>query len=70
MDFDTQETRIVFGEERKIEKIVPVVRNDAHKLIEEFMITANSAAAKYLNGKKIPKLLRIHDGPSADKLLI
>ena len=69
MDFDTQETRIVFGKERKIEKIVPVVRNDAHKLIEEFMITANSAAAKYLNAKKIPKLLRIHDGPGPDKLL-
>ncbi|MBT9099136.1 ribonuclease R [Methylovulum psychrotolerans] len=69
MDFDTQETRIVFGKNRKIEKIVPVTRNDAHKLIEEFMITANSAAARFLNGKKIPKLLRIHEGPSADKLL-
>ncbi|MDP1665729.1 MAG: ribonuclease R [Methylobacter sp.] len=69
MDFDTQETRIVFGAERKIEKIVPVVRNDAHKLIEEFMITANMAAARFLNSKKMPKLLRIHDGPSADKLL-
>ncbi|MBL6986292.1 MAG: ribonuclease R, partial [Methylobacter sp.] len=69
MDFDTQETRIVFGADRKIEKIVPVVRNDAHKLIEEFMITANMAAARFLNGKKMPKLLRIHEGPSADKLL-
>ncbi|MDD5114025.1 MAG: ribonuclease R [Methylobacter sp.] len=69
MDFDTQETRIVFGKDRKIEKIIPVVRNDAHKLIEEFMITANCAAAKYLNAKKIPKLLRIHEGPNADKLL-
>ncbi|HEY5138012.1 MAG TPA: ribonuclease R, partial [Methylococcales bacterium] len=69
MDFDTQETRIIFGKDRKIEKIVPVVRNDAHKLIEEFMITANSAAARYLNAKKIPKLLRVHEGPSADKLL-
>ncbi|HEY8035849.1 MAG TPA: ribonuclease R [Methylobacter sp.] len=69
MDFDTQETRIIFGTDRKIEKIVPVVRNDAHKLIEEFMITANMAAARFLNNKKMPKLLRIHDGPSADKLL-
>lgn len=69
MDFDTQETRIIFGAERKIEKIVPVVRNDAHKLIEEFMITANMAAARFLNNKKMPKLLRIHDGPSTDKLL-
>lgn len=69
MDFDTLETRIVFGENRKIEKIVPVVRNDAHKLIEEFMITANGAAARFLNSKKMPKLLRIHEGPSTDKLL-
>lgn len=69
MDFDTQETRIIFGQERKIEKIVPVVRNDAHKLIEEFMITANCAAAKFLNTKKMPKLLRVHEGPNSEKLL-
>jgi ribonuclease R len=46
-----------------------VVRNDAHKLIEEFMITANTAAAKFLNRKKMPRLLRIHDGPGVEKLL-
>lgn len=69
MDFDTQETRIIFGPERKIAEIVPLVRNDAHKLIEEFMITANTAAAKFLNRKKMPRLLRIHDGPGAEKLL-
>ena len=69
MDFDTEETRIIFGENRKIETIVPVVRNDAHKLIEEFMITANMAAARFLNRKKMPKLLRIHDGPGPEKLL-
>ena len=68
MDFDTQETQIVFGEDRKIEKIVPVQRNDAHKLIEEFMIAANSAAARYLNRKKMPRLLRIHEGPSEEKI--
>jgi len=69
MDFDTQETRIVFGPNRKIAEIVPLVRNDAHKLIEEFMIAANTAAAKFLNRKKIPRLLRIHDGPGNEKLL-
>ncbi len=68
MDFDTQETQIVFGEDRKIEKIIPVQRNDAHKLIEEFMIAANSAAARYLNRKKMPRLLRIHEGPSDEKI--
>ena len=68
MDFETQETQIIFGENRKIEKIVPVERNDAHKLIEEFMIAANSAAARYLNRKKMPRLLRIHEGPSEQKI--
>ena len=68
MDFDTQETRIIFGSERKIEQIVPLVRNDAHKLIEEFMIAANTCAAKFLNRQKIPRLLRIHEGPGAEKL--
>ncbi len=69
MDFDTQETRIIFGTERKIDQIVPLVRNDAHKLIEEFMISANTSAAKFLNRHKIPRLLRIHDGPGDEKLL-
>ncbi|BCG65533.1 MAG: ribonuclease R [Methyloprofundus sp.] len=70
MDFDTQETQIIFGEDRKIEKIVPTQRNDAHKLIEEFMIAANSAAARFLNRKKMPRLLRIHEGPSDEKIRI
>jgi ribonuclease R len=69
MDFDTQETQIVFGKDRKIDKIVPTQRNDAHKLIEEFMITANMAAARFLNRKKMPRLLRIHEGPGTEKLL-
>ncbi len=69
MDFDTQESRIIFGKNRKIENIVPVERNDAHKLIEEFMISANRAAARFLIRKKMPRLLRIHEAPSTDKLL-
>ncbi|VAX10000.1 3'-to-5' exoribonuclease RNase R [hydrothermal vent metagenome] len=68
IDFDTTETRIVFGEDRKIEKIVPVVRNDAHRLIEEFMIMANVATARYLLKNKIPALYRIHEGPKLVKL--
>ncbi len=70
MDFDTQETQIIFADDRKIDKIIPVQRNDAHKLIEEFMIAANSAAARYLNRKKMPRLLRIHEGPSDEKIKI
>jgi ribonuclease R len=68
IDFDTTETRIVFGEERKIAHITPVVRNDAHKLIEECMISANIAAATYLSKHKMPALYRVHEGPEADRL--
>ncbi len=68
MDFDSQESKIVFGADRKIENIVPVTRNDAHRLIEECMLAANTASAKFLAKAKIPHLLRIHDGPSLEKL--
>lgn len=68
IDFDTTESRIVFGENRKIERIVPTERNDAHKLIEECMISANVAAAQYLSKARMPSLYRIHDGPNEDKL--
>lgn len=68
IDFDTTETRIVFGEERKIESIVPLIRNDAHKLIEEFMVAANVAAAEFLLASKIPALYRIHETPDSEKL--
>ncbi|MGH8477929.1 MAG: ribonuclease R [Methylococcales bacterium] len=68
MDFDTQESMIVFGKERKIEKIIPLVRNDAHRLIEECMLAANRAAATFLEKKKMPRLLRIHEGPNDEKL--
>jgi ribonuclease R len=68
IDFDTTETRIVFGPERKIERIAPVQRNDAHKLIEECMIAANVAAARYLQAEEMPALYRVHDGPKPERL--
>ncbi len=68
IDFDTTETRILFDSEQKVERIVPVYRNDAHRLIEECMLMANVAAARYLLGKKIPALYRNHEGPPEDKL--
>jgi ribonuclease R len=68
IDFDTRETRIVFGAGRKIERIVPVVRNDAHKLIEECMIAANVAAARFLKRHKMPTLYRVHATPADDKI--
>ena len=68
IDFDTVETRILFNDQAKVEKIVPVQRNDAHRMIEECMLAANVAAARFLLRKKIPALYRNHDGPPEDKL--
>lgn len=68
IDFDTTETRIVFGPDRKIEQIVPVQRNDAHMLIEECMILANVCAARFLERHKIPALYRVHEAPDEEKL--
>ncbi len=68
IDFERMETRIVFGEQRKIDKIVPVARNDAHRMIEEFMIAANIAAAEFLLSRDIPAVYRIHPEPSPDKI--
>ncbi len=69
IDFDTTETRIVFDKDKKVERIVPVQRNDAHRLIEECMLAANVAAARFLERKRLPVLYRIHDGPPEDKLM-
>ena len=68
IDFDTVETRIVFGPERKIEQIVPTIRNDAHKLIEECMLCANVATAEFLASQELPTLYRVHEAPGAEKL--
>jgi ribonuclease R len=68
IDFETEETRIIFDEQRKIESIVPVVRNDAHKLIEECMLCANVATAQFFEQSGLPILFRVHQGPSEEKL--
>jgi len=68
IEFGSTETRILFDENRKINRIVPVVRNDAHKMIEEFMIAANVSAAHYLEHYEMPTLYRVHGGPTPEKL--
>jgi len=68
IDFETVETRIVFNEQRKIERIVPIKRNDAHKLIEECMLCANVCAAKFLEKHSLIGLYRVHEGPTEQKL--
>ena len=68
IDFETVETRILFDENRKIDAIVPVNRNDAHKLIEECMLAANVATANFLEASELAGLFRVHEGPSAERL--
>jgi ribonuclease R len=69
VDFDTTETQIVCDENGRIEKIVPRVRNDAHRLIEEAMLAANVCAADFINVHQHPCLFRVHEGPTPEKRL-
>ncbi|WP_374361829.1 ribonuclease R [Pseudoduganella danionis] len=68
IDFETTETYIVCNPSGKIEKIIPRTRNDAHKLIEECMLTANVCAADLLIRHKHPGTYRIHASPTVEKL--
>lgn len=68
IDFELTETQVIFGRDRKIEKVVPRVRNDAHRMIEEAMLMANVATARLLKKHNIPALYRIHESPGPDKV--
>ena len=68
IDFELTETQFLFDSNRKIDAIVPRERNDAHRLIEEFMVAANVSAAQFLLSHKLPALYRVHETPSAEKL--
>lgn len=68
IDFETVETKFIFNTMGRIDRIEPVVRNDAHKIIEECMILANIAASNFMEKHKEPALYRIHATPSEEKL--
>ena len=68
VEFESVEPQMLFDDNGKIEKIVPVVRNDAHKLIEECMLAANVCAAEFLIKNKHTALFRNHLGPTPEKL--
>ena len=67
VDFETTETQIVCDESGQIEKIVPRVRNEAHRLIEEAMLAANVCSADFIQQNKQPGLFRVHEGPTPEK---
>lgn len=69
IEFESTETLMEFNDNGKIERIVPVVRNDAHRLIEESMLAANVCASDFLHEHKHPALYRIHEGPTPEKLV-
>ena len=68
IEFDTTETVINFTDDKRIESIRPSVRNEAHKIIEECMISANVCAAKYIAKSKNPCLYRVHEDPADEKI--
>ncbi len=68
IDFETIETRMVFDPRGKIEKILPEVRNDAHRVIEECMLAANVCAGNFLTERGHPVLYRVHDVPTVEKV--
>jgi ribonuclease R len=68
IDFETVETEIEFDEKGKIKRIFPVVRNDAHRLIEECMLAANVCASEFLKKHEHTALYRVHEGPTPEKL--
>jgi ribonuclease R len=69
IELDITETQIIFGPEKKIDRIVPLVRNIAHRLIEECMLLANVSAAEYISQNKTPCLYRTHRNPESTKLI-
>jgi len=69
IEFETTQTRMHFDENGKIDRIAPVVRNVAHRIIEECMLCANVSAADFLQTRSHQLLYRVHQGPTPEKLL-
>jgi ribonuclease R len=68
LDFDLPEAEIVLDLQGMPENIVRAERNIAHRIIEEFMIAANEAVARYLTEQEMPLLYRVHEGPDQEAL--
>ena len=69
LDLDLPERRVVLDEKGRIMSVAPRERLDAHRLIEDYMIAANVAAAKALEAKKAPVMYRVHEPPAREKLM-
>ena len=69
LELDLPERRVMLDEKGRITSIAPRDRLDAHRLVEDFMIAANVAAARALEARKAPVMYRIHEAPSREKLV-
>lgn len=68
LDFDLPESQIILDATGRIEQIVKSPRNDAHMLIEEFMIAANEAVAEFIEASKTPGIYRVHEPPDNETI--
>ena len=68
LDLDLPERKILLKPDGSVDRVIVPERLDAHRLIEEFMILANVAAAEMLEKKALPLIYRVHDEPSQEKV--
>ncbi len=68
LELDLPERKILLDDKGRVRSVITPPRLDAHRLIEEFMIAANVAAAEELEAKRTPLIYRVHDQPSKEKL--
>ncbi|MGC2779204.1 MAG: ribonuclease R [Bradyrhizobium sp.] len=68
LDLDIPERKILLNKDGTVDRVVVPERLDAHRLIEEFMISANVAAAELLEKKALPLIYRVHDEPTVEKV--
>src|SRR3954451_14600055 len=68
IDFDLPEAKIILSDDGTVSEIVRRPRNDAHRLVEELMLAANEAVARFFDARGLPTVYRIHDVPDEEKL--
>jgi ribonuclease R len=68
IEFDLPEAKIILDDEGKVAEIARRPRNDAHRLVEEFMLAANEGVARFFDVRGLPTVYRIHDQPDEEKL--
>lgn len=70
LDVETSEVKFLFDAKGRVEGVSPLVRNHAHKMIEECMLCANVSAARLLTGSQLSGLYRVHEKPEPEKVTL